>query len=198
MKAEEQEILAIYQKLMIEIRRRLDAIEALVNQETGLEARFAREASYLHLRMICETIALGCIIAHEQFSTIAAHKLADAYAADKIMNTLGKLHDRFYPLPIVFERQSPGRVSIRDNEIDHLSKEGLNAVYRKCGGVLHRGTPETIRSGEKIEKGWIDYIMQQTQLVINLLACHALVMRGDQRAIFCDFSSTKVWAANAR
>lgn len=198
MEEPEGEILAIYRKLMIEIGRRLNAIDALMNRETGLEARFAREASYLQLRMICESIALGCLIAHEQFSTVPVRKLAGAYAADKIMNALATLHDRFYPQPIIIERKSPGRVSIRDYNVDHLTKEQLNTIYRKCGDVLHRGTPSTIRKAEKIEKEWIEYVRQQTQLVKNLLTCHALVMRGDQRAIFCDFSNGIVWAANAR
>jgi hypothetical protein len=195
--SEEQEFLYIYRRMMEDRRRRLNAIEALVNDETGLEARFAREASYLHLRMICETIALVCIIAHEGFSDLAAVNLKDAYAADKIINALSKLHDRFYPQPIIVERRAGSRMSIRDNTIEHLSKEELKAVYHKCGGVLHRGTPMKIRTGEEIEKDWIAYVIKQTQLAVNLLAHHALVMRGDQRAIFCGFVSNMVWAANA-
>jgi hypothetical protein len=85
----------------------------------------------------------------------------------------------------------------RDDTIEHLSKEELKAVYHKCGSVLHRGTPMKVRAGEKIEKDWIAYVMKQTQLAVNLLGRHAVVMRGDQRAIFCDFTGERVWSANA-
>ncbi|WP_043062411.1 hypothetical protein [Brucella anthropi] len=193
----EAERLNAYKKLMKEIRRRVEAIEAIVNQETGLEARFAREAAYLQLRMACETVALGCVIAHAGFSDLQAAKLQKEYAADKIMGVLSGLHDRFYPQPISVLQKEAGRVSIEDGSIEHLSKEDLKALYRKCGQALHRGTPAAIISGEKIEKDWISFVMRQTQLLLNLLASHVIVMRGDQRAIFCNFVAGEVWVANA-
>lgn len=182
---------------MGEIRDRVETVEVLVNNETGIKARFARESSYLQLRLICESIALGCIIAHEGFSDLSAQKIQKAYAADQIVNELSKLHDRFYPQPIAVGKRESTRMTVSDNDIEHLTKDELKNVYRKCGQVLHRGTPHSIRNNEIIEKEWIDYIVQKTQLAVNLLTTHALVMRGDQRAIMCNFSSTQVWAASA-
>lgn len=193
----EHERLKIYGNLIKEIRRRVDAIEAIVNQETGLEARFAREAAYLQLRMACEAVALGCVIAHESFSNLTAAKLQKAYAADKIIEILSGMHDRFYPQPINVLKNEAGNVSIEDGIIDHLTKNDLKALYRKCGEALHRGKPSEIIKGEKIEIEWISFIMQQTQLLINLLASHAIVMRGDQRVIFCNLETGHAWAANA-
>jgi hypothetical protein len=198
MDSNELRTLLIYKDMMKEVRQRLDTIEALVNKETSLRARFARELSYLQLRMICEIIALGCIISHEGFSELSARKFRNSYAADEIVNFLSKLHDRFYPQPIKVERKQSGRISVEDNEIEHLSKENLKTLYRKCGAVLHRGTPATIISGEKIETDWIAYVMRQSQLAVNLLASHALVLHGDQRAIFCNFITGEAWVGNAR
>ncbi|MGB6078058.1 MAG: hypothetical protein WBF99_01215 [Xanthobacteraceae bacterium] len=194
----EAQTLALYKRLIKEIRKRIDATEAIVNRETGLEARFAREAAYLQLRMICEAIALGCVIAHEGFSELKSGKLQNSYAADQIVNVLAGLHDRFYPQPVQIARKAPGRITIQDDEIEHLTKEDLKALYRKCGGVLHRGTPKSLVAGEKIEKDWITYVMKQAQLIVNLLASHALVMHGDQRSIFCNFASGEAWIAKAR
>lgn len=182
---------------MREVHHRLGVVEALINNETGLQARFAREASYLQLRMICETIALGCIIAHEGFSDVSARKLHKSYAADQIINELFKLHDRFYPQPIALKSHSTNRFAVSDRHIDHLSKDAMIQVYRKCGSVLHRGTPDAIRVGEKIEKDWVRYIDMTTQRAVNLLSHHALIMQGDERAIFCELSTGRVWAASA-
>jgi hypothetical protein len=65
----------MYNRLMKEVRKRIEAIEAIVNRETRLEARFARESAYLQLRMICEAIALGCVVAQEALSELKSGKL---------------------------------------------------------------------------------------------------------------------------
>jgi hypothetical protein len=197
MSSEELPRLLAYNKLMKEIRQRVDAIEALVNNETGLNARFAREASYLQLRMICESIALGCVIAHEGFSDLRAPKIQKSYAADQIMGVLSGLHDRFYPQPITVLKKEGRKTSIEDSNIEHLSKDELKALYHKCGSILHRGKPAELLAGEKIDKGWIADVMKHTQLIINLLASHALVMRGDERAIFTNFAAGESYVANA-
>lgn len=79
-----------------------------------------------------------------------------------------------------------------------MSKNQIIETYRKCGSVLHRGTRNTMRLGETIEAEWVEYISERTQLAINLLSHHAVVMRGDNRAIFCELATGRVWAASAR
>ncbi|MEX0957335.1 MAG: hypothetical protein WDZ83_19240 [Rhizobiaceae bacterium] len=198
MNTSEHRILALYKRLMDEARRRIDAIEMLVNRETGLEARFAREAAYLQLRMICEIIAVGCVVAHDGLAELDASKeLRKAFAADRIVNALSSLHDRFYPQPIRVERETAGHISVRDADVEHLSKDELKALYRSCGNALHRGTPAKIVAGEKLEADWISNVMHNSQLAANLLSSHALVMRGDERAIFANFISGEVWIGDA-
>jgi len=193
----EAQTLVLYKRLMKEIRKRIDATEAIINRETGLEARFARESAYLQLRMICEAIALGCVNAHEGLSELRSGKLQKSYAADQIVNVLAGLHDRFYPQPIIVAGKVAGRTDVRDHDIEHLTKEDLKTLYWKCGNVLHRGTPKSLIAGEAIEKDWIAFVMKQGQLIINLLANHTLVMKGDQRSVFCNFVTDKVWIGNA-
>jgi hypothetical protein len=58
----QQQALNDYTGLMREIRTRLLIIESALNRKTGLPPVFVQEFCYLQLRMVCELIALGCLI----------------------------------------------------------------------------------------------------------------------------------------
>src|SRR5690606_31566877 len=119
------------------------------------------------------------------------------YAADRIVNELSRLHDRFYPQPITMTKTGPERTNIADNEIDHLSKEALVRLYVKCGSVLHRGTLASTLAREEIERDWIVFVKAQTQRIANLLGQHAVIMKGDARAVFANLKTGQVMIANA-
>jgi hypothetical protein len=50
--------------------------------------------------MLCELIALGCLIAHEDIAATHTVTLQKAWSADKIIRRLENLHSNFYPHPI--------------------------------------------------------------------------------------------------
>jgi hypothetical protein len=56
--------MSLYAQLMEEAKSRLTAIDGAVKGESGLPVLFVREFCYLQLRMPCEAIALGCLVAH--------------------------------------------------------------------------------------------------------------------------------------
>jgi hypothetical protein len=86
----------IYAGLMDEIKARISWIDAAIDQTSKWPDRVAvYEFSYLQLRMVCESIALGCLIAHGDVGI--ANKLKTQYAADKIIAELGKLHPDVLP-----------------------------------------------------------------------------------------------------
>ena len=50
---------------MEEVKVRLEAVQALIQDSCPLRPEVLYESNYLQLRMISETIALSCLLAHE-------------------------------------------------------------------------------------------------------------------------------------
>jgi hypothetical protein len=97
--------------------------------------------------MICELIALGCLLIHGDIPATRTKKMQKAYAADWIIGRLEELHPSFYPLPgkqvLDDERKV---IEVRPNTRPHLTKAELLKLYAHCGSVLHRGTLKSILS----------------------------------------------------
>ncbi len=91
----QQQALNLYAELMDEAKNRLSWIEHAVNGHTGFPAVLVREFCYLQLRMLCELIALGCLVAHGDIEQ--STKLQKEWAANKILAQLAALHPSFYP-----------------------------------------------------------------------------------------------------
>jgi hypothetical protein len=127
---------------MEEIKARIEVVFSVTQGICGpLPKRVTEELGYLQLRMICELIALACLVAHGDVSGTSA--MRRRYEADWIMNRLQQLHPEFYPQP---SRQIPEASYIRTEPITsgYLTREELVALYRECGQVLHRGTVENM------------------------------------------------------
>jgi hypothetical protein len=56
--------------------------------------------------MICELIAMGCLVAHGDLDH--ATKLRREWAADRIMEELEKLHPHFFPATVSINSNSTG------------------------------------------------------------------------------------------
>jgi hypothetical protein len=54
----------LYCGLMEEIKIRQQVISTILERKLSLPVRVAHELCYLQLRMICELIAIGCLVAH--------------------------------------------------------------------------------------------------------------------------------------
>jgi hypothetical protein len=90
----------LYADLLEEAKGRIDSIDAAISGRLGLPAQLIRKYSYLKIRMLCELIALGCLIAHGEIEATHTVQLQTAWSADKIIRRLEKLHSNFYPHPI--------------------------------------------------------------------------------------------------
>jgi hypothetical protein len=71
-----------YCALLEEAKHRLVALDLLLSGKTGLAAGAVHESAYLQLRMLCETIALGCVIAKGDHEPTG--KIRTEYRAGKI------------------------------------------------------------------------------------------------------------------
>lgn len=190
---EQLSAIATYGEIIGEVKVRTQAIMAAVNRETILAPPIARELGFLQLRMICELIALGCLVAHGDMVEVQSSRLQKEYAADKIMKRLSELHPRFYPQPIEIHGRTGGKVKITDSELEHMDKERLIGLYTRCGGHLHKGSLKSLTSKpNRVPPDWEADMTREVQLVANLLGNHAIVLFGDSGAIFCNLASGNV------
>jgi hypothetical protein len=128
---------------MYEARHRIDFLLRLCADDYKLPEQPAYELGYLQLRLICEIIALACLAVHGDVPGARSTKIRSAHEADKILNSLERLHNDFYPQPGTFEPHPPtsGRIFV-PSKADYMSKPELVRLYRECAGHLHRGDYE--------------------------------------------------------
>ena len=92
---------------MEEVKLRFSSVDAALNGGTSLPPLHVREF-FLQLRLLCESIALGCLVAHGEITTTRlTSKLRKEWAADRIINQLEQLHPDFYPHPVIFKITPP-------------------------------------------------------------------------------------------
>ena len=103
---------------MDEAKARIACINDALGGRLGLPAALVREVGFLQLRMLCELIALSCLVAHGDITAKHASKLSDEYKADTIIKRLENLHPNFYPYPvnITVTRGTPGSVASQRQE----------------------------------------------------------------------------------
>lgn len=143
-----QQVLELYRDLMVEVRVRIHIVEWLLDHPHDLPAPIVRECAYLQFRLICELIALGCLVVHEDIPATRSAKLSKEWAADAIMNRLVELHPHFYPQPFI--REQTGERQFHHVGIDPAStlpRDELITLYALCGGVLHKGSLKKLLRG---------------------------------------------------
>jgi hypothetical protein len=175
--------LALYKELMEEVKARSESINTLTNDQRGIPSLMVREYCYLQLRMLCELVALGCLVAHGDILARSSKSLRLAYAPAEIIRHLEVLHPDFYPVPVV-PRQTVQGFHLGDyDDRPFLTKNDCVALWGKCGNVLHRGSlkkligPKSpVQRNFKGVEGW-------AQKVLNLLSAHRIVRLGG-RTVF--------------
>ena len=73
---------------MSEITERLNVLNSAINNTVPLPVMITYELCYLQLRMICECIALSCLIAHGDISDVTIDDFLNNYEADDIIRKL--------------------------------------------------------------------------------------------------------------
>jgi len=134
----DQEAMSVYANVMEETKARLASINTVTNVDLPIPIVLVREYCFLQLRMVCELIALGCLLVHGDITQTQLPSFRKVYKADEIVRRLGRLHRNFYPLP-KRPHFSPGKVELTDFDGEFLRKEELSFLYGWCGDVLHKG-----------------------------------------------------------
>lgn len=173
-----------YCDLMLECKVRLEIIHNLLSSPPPFPGIMVAEMCYLQLRMLCETIALGCLVVHGDVPTTQSARLRNAYEADKIVRELGMLHKDFYPTPSKMTSVN-GRSNLTPNDPESgLSKEELQKLWQTCGGKLHRGKFKRLDTRQLIKQVRADEIAAWQRRIFHLLNQHVITCLGTKGAIY--------------
>jgi hypothetical protein len=179
--------LNLYCSLMSELKRRYLALCDMTGLavDKKFSADIAAEFCWLQLRMICELIALGCLVAHDDIEMTRTGKLKQLWSADDIIKELDKLHADFYPRParaIVDTDRKPIDIRTFDGPAaidylleDHLTKADLCELTARCGDELHRGSLKNLMSGKPRVIDYSDFQKWGTK-IRKLLSIHEIVL----------------------
>lgn len=127
-----------YANLLNEINARIEILNMAVNGRIDLPPAFIREISYLQLRMMCELLAIGCLVAHGDICDTQSKNIQKEFNAEKIIKRLKSLHPNFYPHPVRLTNNG-NSTHMERIESGFLTKHELINLYKKCGEKLHRG-----------------------------------------------------------
>jgi hypothetical protein len=188
----------LYYRLMREIRERGEQIRRAVSGESGLDGHYAREFGYLQLRMICETIALGCLVAHGDIAKTKTRKVQSEWKPESILKHLERLHPNFYPHPHTMQRLGPGRFHMDWLRTGFLTKLELAALWNKCGRILHRGTGKSLKSSDVPEGFSFHDIHEWMEKVATLLGVHRVALIDGKTNFVCTISKNEVQVAIAK
>ena len=81
-----------------------DKIDQIVHGRGDFHKVVQREFCFLQLRLLCELVALSCLVAHGTYPLCKPTRAEKkAYSADEIMKKLEELRPHFYPLAFDFK-----------------------------------------------------------------------------------------------
>ena|SRR5215207_2390430 len=133
------EAMKTYAGIMEEVKIRLSSVQMAASGAFGVPSPLVKEYGFLQIRMTCELIALGCLVAHGDLTATQSRRFQTEYSAGKIMAQLSELHPGFFPRPTVPVR-IPGGFHLEDAPPGCMTKDEFIALYGKCGEHLHRGS----------------------------------------------------------
>jgi hypothetical protein len=162
-----------YTPIMAEAKFRALSINTLTGSGLALPVPLLREFCFLQLRMLCELIALGCLVAHGDIEETKSVTFQKAYHAGDIVKRLEKLHPNFYPSPRKPEF-SPGHLHLADYDQEFLTKDELVTFYGKCGDALHRGNLRKLLDPKNRPPADFRDIQEWGQKILNLLSFHLI------------------------
>jgi hypothetical protein len=169
---------SLYAAIMDEIKVRISAIDAGTGglMSPHIHPFLIREHCYLQLRMICELVAISCLVAHGDMVGPKIRQLRKEWSAEKIMEELGKLHPDFYPTAV---RQDTAGTEHKLTVVSPspFPKEELLKLYGRSGDVLHRGNATNLVKRGHVQINFPD-ITELAQKIHDLLAIHILNMKG--------------------
>ena len=173
----------IYLDLMIEIKERLQAIHRCRIQEIAepmfQNAYLAAEFVLVQLRMICEMIAVGCIVAHE---LDPRSDLKNEHSASRIFYELEKLKPEYFPGPVQAVTNPKTGVINYEPQANAITRQELKALYERCNDLIHRiKWKEAVARKRRIYP--TDYFFECAGKIANLLDTHLIKIAFPEKMI---------------
>jgi hypothetical protein len=179
----------LYAAIMTEVKVRIAAINTGTTNQIPVPPAIVKEFCFLQIRMICELIALGCLVANGDIS--ATKKLQQAWKADEIMEALERLHPEFFPIPSV-QKKEPYGYSFEPKKPHPLPKDEFLKIYnRQCGDILHRGNIRKLLSQKSPVQIHYPDITAVAQKLQDLLAIHRVTTRDGKLHFICILFDTQ-------
>jgi hypothetical protein len=177
-----------YANILDEARTRILGINTIIAGTASLPPWMTAELGYIQLRMLCELVALGCLIAHGDIEATQTKRLQSEYAADSIVRHLERLHSDFYPHPVI-ATFTESEVHIERIESGFLTKEELLQLYHECGEYLHRGSLSRIYHPTKPKQPpSIDQVFSWGKKFCVLLSQHHVYSLTESEHLLCFIS----------
>lgn len=175
----------LYCAMMEEIKVRIQFIELVVSGKLFIQSRLVRESSYLQLRLICEMIALACLVAHGDIKPTKEKRFAKEWDAGKIIAGLADLHRDFCPRPVTHERLGPKATQLTPLTSGFLTKEDILSLYGRSGDFLHRGSlKKLLKKNATIEAAYSD-IWDWLRKIGTLLSFHQVRLADGNTFFLC-------------
>ena len=100
---------ATYRELMLEVKRRMDVMRVLLADRRRAVYNWTWiEFLCLQMRMILESVALGCLLANQSDWPRSPRELQKAWHAGDILKELENVHPECYPKPLDETPPKPG------------------------------------------------------------------------------------------
>ncbi|MGB6348983.1 MAG: hypothetical protein WBG10_03050 [Pseudolabrys sp.] len=183
-KGEPKNLQQLYVNMLTEAAARTNFIKEVLNKKIEIPTRPAFEICYLQLRMLCELIAIGCLAAHGDIPATRSGKMRSAWAADRILGALEKLHPKFFPVPMKVRKINSKTVLLPRGEIS-ITKADVLTLYRRCGDILHRGSIEGM-DWQKTHESEFDQIGEWALKIGELIKSHTISLHNSE--------NTLIWA----
>lgn len=169
-----------YTALMREIKLRVKSMSQMHDLcgPTGLHPQAALDYDYLQLRLICELIAIGCMVAHDHPK--ALYRLRGAWRPEEILRDLEEVFPSFYPIPI--SNPIHEGATLRYNVLtttDCLTRTELPKVWTVCGGRLHE-TLSAILARRPVAPDFTE-VESFVAKIKSLLACHQITLKDQDK-----------------
>lgn len=167
-----EQSMADYRALMDEIKYRLDFVHEMATGQLRVRTKLAEESCYLQLRLVCELIAIGCLLIHGDIPKLN-RGLFKTYKVDWVFKVLGAHHPKFFPQALGQDSAGPdGIIQMNPKKSGALTKDELLRLWhRESGGRLHRraGAWDYAKTDMSAVAAWHGKIVQllNTHLIVS-------------------------------
>jgi hypothetical protein len=178
----EQEAKAVYSNLMVEAKERIEGIDVALKCPQ-LSERLKADFCVLQIRFICESIALGCLAAHGDYTETHTTKFRDQWRANEIMRRLSDLNPTFFPIAMTQKIISEGQFHLEPRS-GALTKDEFVRLYGRCGDYLHIGTFSDLLEDKKSSFPMPE-IVDSGRRLNELLSIHTIMLLDETKVIGC-------------